>query len=187
MAEHGFEIDWSELPTPEDDGAAAHLTGMRLPALILKATDGQHVTLSALPGVTVLYIYPMTGTPGVALPEGWNEIPGARGCTPQSCAYRDRFAELRAAGADHVFGLSTQSPADQRAAAERLHLPFALLSDEDLALASALTLPMFDTSAGRHHKRMTLILRDGAIVQVFYPVFPPDADAARVMDRLAAS
>ncbi|WP_424975439.1 peroxiredoxin [Dinoroseobacter sp. S124A] len=185
MAEHGFEIDWSELPTPEDDGAASHLTGRAMPALRLRATDGTDVALDGLRGVSVLYLYPMTGTPGVALPEGWNEIPGARGCTPQSCAYRDRFAELQAAGADHVYGISTQSPDDQVAAAERLHLPFALLSDADLALAHALKLPLFETSAGPHHKRMTLILRDGVIAEVFYPVFPPDADAGRVMDWLA--
>ncbi|MEM1077502.1 MAG: peroxiredoxin [Pseudomonadota bacterium] len=185
MADHGFEIDWSELPTPADDGAASHLAGRAMPALRLPATDGQEVALDALRGTTVLYVYPMTGTPGVALPEGWNEIPGARGCTPQSCAYRDRFAELRAAGADHVYGLSTQSPADQTAAAERLHLPFALLSDEDLALAQSLDLPLFETEVGLHHKRLTLILRDGVIAQVFYPVFPPDADAGRVMEWLA--
>lgn len=184
--QHGFEIDWSELPTPKNDGAAAHLAGAALPSLALPSTDGGTTALDRLSGIAVLYFYPMTGTPGVELPEGWNDIPGARGCTPQSCSYRDRHADLSAAGAAHVFGISTQTPAAQAEAAARLHLPFALLSDADLGLAQALNLPMFGTSAGRHHKRMTLIARDGAIAQVFYPVFPPDADAGRVMDWLAA-
>jgi len=184
MAGHGFEIDWSELPQPADDGAAAHLPGAALPAVALASTDGGRVELSALRGIAVLYVYPMTGAPGVALPEGWNDIPGARGCTPQSCAFRDRFAELRGAGAAHVFGISTQTPAAQTEAAARLHLPFALLSDADGALSGALNLPMFETQAGRHHKRLTLIACDGVIEQVFYPVFPPDADAGNVMDWL---
>jgi peroxiredoxin len=178
---HGMEIDWTELPQPVDDGAAGHLAGCRLPDLHLSATTGHTIDVGALDGVSVLYVYPMTGTPGVALPEGWNEIPGARGCTPQACGFRDHFADLQAAGARHVFGISTQTPTQQAEAAERLHLPFPLLSDADEALASALSLPMFATSAGRHHKRLTLIARDGKIEQVFYPVFPPDTDAPAVL------
>lgn len=183
---HGFEVNWSSLPTPVDDGGADHLIGMALPRLSLPATSGAPVTLADLPGITVLYIYPMTGTPGVALPEGWDQIPGARGCTPQSCAFRDRHAELLAAGALQVFGMSTQTPAAQLEAASRLHLPFALLSDTDERFARALSLPMFETEAGRHHKRLTLIAEQGTIVKTFYPVFPPDADAAEVEAWLRA-
>ncbi|WP_425092051.1 peroxiredoxin [Tropicimonas sp. S265A] len=181
-----FEIDWSTLPTPVDDGAADHLTGQALPKLRLPSTDGRDVDLSALDGAVVLYVYPMTGTPGKDLPQGWNDIPGARGCTPQSCAFRDRFAELQAAGATHVFGVSTQTTDAQTEAAQRLHLPFPLLSDSGGALSAALRLPMFDTEQGRHHKRLTLIARNGMIAQVFYPVFPPDADAANVEAWLRA-
>lgn len=183
---HGFEIDWSDLPVPHDDGAADHLAGMALPAVALPATTGGQVDPSAHGGCVVLYFFPMTGTPGVALPEGWNDIPGARGCTPQSCAFRDRVAELRAAGADHVYGISTQSPEAQREAAGRLHLPFPLLSDAGQELARALRLPMFETARGPHHKRLTLIARGGVIVHRFYPVFPPDADAERVESWLRA-
>jgi len=129
----------------------------------------------------------MTGRPDVALPEGWDMIPGARGCTPQSCAFRDHFAELKALGAQEVFGLSTQSTAYQREAAERLHLPFALLSDEKLRLAAALRLPIFETAGMRLLKRLTLILRAGRVAQVFYPVFPPDRSAGDVIDWLRAN
>src|SRR5438309_9620466 len=119
------------LPAPQDDGAARHLTGMRLPSLALPSTGGAAVDLSKLKGRTVVYIYPRTGRPGQALPTGWNEIPGARGCTPQSCSFRDHFAELKRLGVAHLFGLSTQDLDYQREAVERLHLPFAILSDAD--------------------------------------------------------
>ena len=184
---HGFEIDWSSLPTPQDDGAAAHLTGLAVPSVALPATDGGAVDLSALPGVTVVYAYPMTGRPDRDLPEGWNEIPGARGCTPQSCAFRDLFADLRAAGAGAVFGLSTQDTAWQQEAAARLHLPFPLLSDERLAFADALCLPRFTVEGRVLLKRLTMILRDGRIEAVHYPVFPPDADAGWVLGRLCGA
>lgn len=128
-----------------------------------------------------MYIYPLTGQPGFALPEGWDEIPGARGCTPQSCAFRDHFAELLAAGVDRVFGLSTQDTAYQREAAERLHLPFALLSDSDFVFATTLRLPSFEVAGKRLLKRMTLIVDDGCITTVFYPVFPPDRNASDVL------
>ncbi len=126
-------VDWSALPPPMDDGGARHLAGLRLPSLPLPATDGSTVDLGALPGRTVVYAYPMTGRPDRALPEGWDQIPGARGCTPQSCAFRDHAAELRRLGAAHLFGLSTQGTEYQREVAERLHLGFPLLSDAGLA------------------------------------------------------
>ena len=169
----------ADLPVPIDDGACDHLPGRRLPALTLPATDGSAVDLSALSGRSVVYVYPRTGRPDQPLPTGWDEIPGARGCTPQSCAYRDLAAELNALGA-RVFGLSSQDTAYQQEAVARLHLPFPLLSDEGLELATALSLPTFEVDGMTLIKRLTLIINDGAIETVFYPVFPPDADAANV-------
>ena len=169
----------ADLPVPVDDGACDHLPGMRLPSLALPATDGTMIDLSALPGRSVVYVYPRTGRPEQPLPTGWDQIPGARGCTPQSCAYRDLAAELAALGA-RVFGLSTQDTAYQQEVVERLHLPFPLLSDERLALTTALSLPTFEVDGMTLVKRLTLIIDDGAIETVFYPVFPPDADAANV-------
>jgi peroxiredoxin len=169
----------ADLPVPVDDGACAHLPGMRLPAIALPATDGRTVDLSTLSGRSIVYAYPRTGRPNEPLPAGWDEIPGARGCTPQSCAYRDLAAELGALGA-RVFGLSTQDTAYQQEAAERLHLPFPLLSDERLELTTALSLPTFEVDGMMLIKRLTLVIDDGAIETVFYPVFPPDADAAHV-------
>lgn len=170
----------ADLPVPVDDGACDHLPRMRLPSLPLAATDGTVVDLASLPGRTVVYCYPRTGQPDRDVPAGWNEIPGARGCTPQSCAYRDHHAELRALGA-RVFGLSTQDTGYQREAVERLHLPFSLLSDADLTFARALRLPTFRFDGMTLVKRLTLIVEDGRIEHVFYPVFPPDADAGRVV------
>jgi peroxiredoxin len=169
----------ADLPVPVDDGACDHLPGMSLPSLALPATDGRTVDLSRLPGRSIVYVYPRTGRPDQPLPTGWDEIPGARGCTPQSCAYRDRAAELAALGA-RIFGLSTQDSAYQLEAAERLHLPFPLLSDERLELTTALSLPTFEVDGMTLIKRLTLVVDDGAIETVFYPVFPPDADAANV-------
>ena len=171
----------AELPAPQDDGAARHLAGMRLPSLVLAATDGSNVDLSKLSGRTVVYVYPRTGRPGQALPTGWNAIPGARGCTPQSCGFRDHFGELKRLGVARVFGLSTQDTAYQREAVERLHLPFPVLSDERLALARALDLPTFTTSGMTLLKRMALIIDHGVISKVFYPVFPPDKNAEEVI------
>jgi peroxiredoxin len=182
---HGFEIDWSTLPPPLDDGGAAHLHGSQVPSVQLAATDGSSVDLSALSGRTVVYAYPRTGQPGVTLPDGWDMIPGARGCTPQSCSFRDHFNELRALGVDHLFGLSTQDTAYQREAAERLHLPFPLLSDENLELATAMRLPTFETSEMTLLKRLTLLIEDGTVHQVFCPVFPPDRSAADVVECLS--
>ena len=171
----------ADLPVPQDDSAARHLTGMRLPSVPLEATDGSQVDLSKLSGRTVVYIYPRTGVPGRSMPEGWNEIPGARGCTPQSCGFRDHFAELKRLGVVRVFGLSTQDSAYQREAVERLHLPFAVLSDERLELARALKLPTFKVAGMTLLKRMALVIDDGVITKLFYPVFPPDKNAEEVI------
>jgi peroxiredoxin len=174
-----------DLPVPIDDGACNHLVGLAVPSLSLTATSGSRVDLAALGGRTVVYIYPRTGRPDQDVPAGWNEIPGARGCTPQSCAFRDHHAELQALGA-RVFGLSAQDTDYQREAAERLHLPFDLLSDADLAFARALSLPTFEVEGMTLIKRVTLILNDGVIERVFYPVFPPDQNAADVIEWLRA-
>ena len=170
-----------DLPVPQDDGACSHLTGMRLPRLTLASTAGRSVDLSALKGRTVVYIYPRTGRPDQESPAGWNQIPGARGCTPQSCAFRDHFEELTRAGAAHVYGLSTQDTAYQREAGERPALPFELLSDEKLEFVKALRLPTFEVDGMTLIKRLTLIARDGVIEKVFYPVFPPDRNAGDVV------
>jgi peroxiredoxin len=169
----------ADLPVPVDDGACDHLPGMRFRSIPLPATDGGVVDLSMLPGRSVVYVYPRTGRPDQPVPVGWDEIPGARGCTPQSCAYRDLAAELAALGA-RVFGLSTQDTAYQQEAAARLNLPFPLLSDERLTLATALTLPTLEVGDMTVIKRLTLVINNGVVETVFYPVFPPDADAAKV-------
>lgn len=171
------------LPAPVDDGACTHLLGKRLPAIDLPATSGQRVELFALPRRTVIYCYPLTGRPDRSLPDGWNEIPGARGCTPQSCAFRDHYQELRSLGVD-VYGLSTQATAYQREAAERLHLPYELLSDADLELVRALELPTFATDSMTLIKRLTMIVANGVIEKVFYPVFPPDKNAEEIVEWL---
>jgi peroxiredoxin len=176
----------SGIPIPQDDGATRHLAGTKLPALALPATDGSRVSLFALGGRTVVYVYPRTGRPGEAPVDGWDAIPGARGCTPQSCSFRDHFAELRQLGVDRVFGLSTQDTDFQREAVDRLQLPFAVLSDADLKLARALNLPTFSIAGMVLLKRMVLVIDDGVIVKVFYPVFPPDRSAAEVVAWLRA-
>jgi len=170
-----------DIPVPQDDGAARHLPGMKLPDVALAATSGAAVNLSKLKGRTVVYVYPRTGVPGVDAPPGWDDIPGARGCTPQSCGFRDHFVDLEALGVAHVFGLSSQDTAYQREAAERLHLPFPILSDADLKFARALGLPTFSTSGMTLLKRMALVVEDGTIVKAFYPVFPPDKNAEEVV------
>jgi peroxiredoxin len=177
----------ANLPVPQDDGAARHLEGMKLPDLALPATDGSAVNLARLKGRTVVYAYPRTGVPGQPLPANWDAIPGARGCTPQSCGFRDHFAKLRAAGVDHLYGLSTQDTAYQREAWTRLHLPFAILSDADLKLVRALNLPTFEVLGMTLIKRVTLVIDDGAIAHVFYPVFPPDRSAVEVLAWLKRS
>jgi peroxiredoxin len=175
------------LPVPQDDGAARHLAGLKLPAFALAATDGAQVDLSKLPGRTVVYIYPRTGVPGQPSPEGWDAIPGARGCTPQSCSFRDHFAELKRLGVARIYGLSTQDTDYQREAAERLHLPFAILSDTEFKLARALALPAFSVAGMTLLKRMALVIEDGVVAKVFYPVFPPDQNATDVVAWLAAN
>jgi peroxiredoxin len=177
--------DWSKIPAPLDDGATRHLVGAKLASVLLRATDASMIDLSALPGRTVVYAYPRTGKPAVANPPGWDMIPGARGCTPQSCSFRDHFAELKGLGVKNLFGLSTQDPAYQQEAVERLHPPFAILSDEHLALTRAMKLPTFQTSGLTLFKRFTLVIEDGVITHVFYPVFPPDRSAADVVAWLS--
>ncbi len=170
----------TDLPRPVDDGAAAHLEGALLPRISLPSTDGATVDLAGLKGRWVIYIYPMTGRPDVPLPDGWDGIPGARGCTPQSCSFRDHYQELQALGTS-IFGLSAQTTAYQREALDRLHLPFQLLSDASLQLKSALRLPTFNVAGMELFKRLTLIADDAKIRKVFYPVFPPDRDADNVL------
>jgi peroxiredoxin (alkyl hydroperoxide reductase subunit C) len=165
-----------------DDGAAAHLKGAAVPHVPLKATDAAMVDLSALQGRVVVFAFPRTGEPGKpSLVDDWDLIPGARGCTPQTCSFRDLFEDLRGAGADHVFGLSTQDHAYQRAMAERLHLPFTVLSDETLALTRALDLPTMQVAGLTLIKRLALIVDDGRITHLFYPVFPPDRNGGDVL------
>jgi peroxiredoxin len=178
--------DWSSIPRPTDDGSASHLVGMGIPSVPLPATDGTTVDLSKLPGRVVVYAYPRTGIPGVENPAGWDLIPGARGCTPQSCSFRDRFAELKALGVNRLFGLSSQDTSYQREVAERLHLPFPILSDEHFNLTGALRLPTFQTSGMTLLKRLTLVIDNGKIEHVFYPVFPPDRNAYDVIAWLGA-
>jgi peroxiredoxin len=174
----------TDLPVPEDDAAADHLEGSRLPDLTLPATQGESLSLAeAAAGRLVAYVYPRTGLPGRPLPAGWDDIPGARGCTPQSCAYRDALAEFADLGAT-VVGISAQSPQEQREFAGREHIPFPLFSDADLRLAAALRLPTFEVEGMTLCKRLTFVAEAGKIVKVFYPVFPPDRNASEVLGWL---
>lgn len=186
MAVDQFRSLPDDLPVPEDDGAADHLPGMRVPSIPLPTTSGSTIDLASLDGRTVVYAYPRTGRPGQAPPTGWDAIPGARGCTPQSCSFRNHHADLQALGA-RVFGLSTQDTAYQQEVTERLHLPFDLLSDEDLMLTTALKLPTFQIDEMTLTRRLTLVIRDGSIEHVFYPVFPPDRNAADVIEWLSSN
>ena len=177
-----LDVDWSKIPAPPDDGAARHLEGMTVPDVALTATDGTQVSLGKIPGRIVVFAYPRTGVPGqISLVDDWDMIPGARGCTPQTCAFRDLHKVMIAAGAARVFGLSSQDPAYQLEAAERLHLPFALLSDEKLAMTKALRLPTMQVAGMTLIKRMALVIDDARITKVFYPVFPPDRNAGDVL------
>jgi len=182
-----LEVDWSNIPAPEDDGEARHLVGSRLPSLPLSATNGGEINLAEVHGRCVVYAYPMTGRPDTPLPDGWDMLPGARGCTPQSCAFRDHALELKNLGVNELYGLSTQDTAYQSEAAERLDLPFPLLSDKDRSLTNAMRLPTFETAGMILLRRLTMIIRDGEIEHIFYPVFPPDQNALDVMDWLAAN
>ena len=175
-----------DLPAPTDDGKSDHLTGMMLPNVTLTSTSDDQVTLSEISGRVVIYIYPMTGRPDVALPEGWDQVPGARGCTPQSCSYRDHYQELQSLNT-RVYGLSTQSTEYQQEVRTRLHLPFHLLSDEGLRLNNALNLPMMnpaDVAGLQLYRRLTIIAIDGKIEKVFYPVFPSDKNIDHVLEWL---
>ena len=173
----------NDLPVPEDDGAADHLPGMEMPEVVLPATDGTRVVPQELPPKTVLYVYPLTGRPDEDLiPEGWEEVPGARGCTPESRGFRSHYDELRANGVGEVFGLSTQLSEYQREARDRLDLPFEMLSDAEWELASELDLPTFTVEGANYLKRLTLVISDGRIEHVFYPIFPPDEHASEVLE-----
>jgi len=170
-----------DLPVPVDDGAADHLRGMRMPHVLLNSTSGRQVDVGELGlGRTVLYIYPRTGRPDRGVPAGWDEIPGARGCTPESCGFRDHFAELKALATD-VFGVSTQASDYQREAVLRLRLPFELLSDAKLELTAAMRVPTFEFEGEVLLKRLTMIVRNDTVKHVFYPVFPPDRHAQQVL------
>ena len=171
------------LPVPEDDGSTDHLKGMKLPNVSLNATTGVAINLSQIKDKLVIYCYPMTGQPNVPLPEGWDEIPGARGCTPQSCSYRNHYQELKLLGAE-VVGLSVQSTGYQKEMADRLHLPFPIISDEDFAFQKALNIPTFSVAGITLLKRVTLIANDGVIEAVHFPIFPSDSDPAWVMEYL---
>ena len=175
------------IPAPQDDGATRHLAGMTMPDLALPATGGPPVNLSRLGGRSVVYVYPRTGVPGIDTPEGWDQIPGARGCTPQSCSFRDHYAELKQLSVAQLYGLSTQDTQYQREAATRLHLPFPVLSDEKLHLTKALKLPTFSTAGMTLLKRMAWVIDGGKITKVFYPVFPPDKNAGEVIAWLQDS
>lgn len=180
--------DWSKIPAPIDDGAALHLKGAKVPPVALLATDGSTITLSNESGRVVLFAYPRTGEPGkIGLTEDWDEIPGARGCTPQTCSFRDLIGDLKAAGAGRVFGLSTQETEYQREMTERLHVPFPVLSDSDLKLTRALNLPSMEVAGVTLLKRLALIIDDAEITHVFYPVFPPDRNAGDVLAWLKAN
>jgi peroxiredoxin len=176
-----MSTDFSELPVPVDDGAADHLAGASVPDVALPSTLGGEVDLAqAASERLVVYVYPRTGTPGQPSPEGWDDIPGAKGCTPQSCAFRDAQQELARHGAA-LIGISAQSPEEQTEFARREHIPYPLLADPDLVLAARMGLPTFETGGLHLYKRLTFVAERCRIVQVFYPVFPPDRNAEDVL------
>jgi len=171
------------LPVPQDDGAADHLDGVKLNQVLLKATNEEKIDLSRLKGTTVVFIYPMTGVPGVALPDGWDDIPGARGCTPQACSYRDNYPKLKK-HLDHLFGLSVQNSEYQRELQDRVELPYEILSDSDFKFANSIKLPTFQAHSMKLLKRLTLIIKDGVITSHHYPVFPSNKDVDWVLAQL---
>ena len=176
------DVDWSKIPEPKLDFNLEHLNQLIIPDLKLNSTDDTTVSLSNLKVITVIYVYPMTGVPGKELPEGWDEIPGARGCTPQSCSFRDNFSKLKKLGVNNIFGLSTQSTEYQKELATRLHLPYTILSDEKLEFSKKLKLPMFKVLKMNLLKRITLILKDNKIIKYFYPIFPPTKNIEDVIN-----
>ena len=171
----------ANLPIPVNDGACKHLEGNLIPSIALNSTSGSQVDLSKQHGVAVVYIFPMIGRPDGPPMTGWNEIPGARGCTPQSCTFRDSHNDFLNLGVK-IYGLSTQTLEAQQEAVDRLHLPFELLCDDSLSFANALMLPTFEYNGLKLIKRLTLIVKDGKICKVFYPVFPPNENAAQVLE-----
>lgn len=175
----------SDLPVPTDDGACDHLQGMKLPPLSLPCTSGTPVKISALQDLTIIFCYPRTGAPGETIPDSWNMIPGARGCTPQACSFRDASKQFLTTDVKRIFGLSTQDTAYQEEVKTRLHLPFELLSDEALTFLEALNLPSIDWEGKKLCKRITLAIAQGRIVKVWYPVFPPDQSANQVLEWLS--
>ena len=176
-----MSVDFSNLPAPVDDGAAAHLPGLEVPSVSLPSTLGGDVDLAdRAQGLLIVYVYPRTGTPGEPTPPGWDDIPGARGCTAESCAFRDARSDLAARGAS-LIGISTQTPEEQREFAEREHIPYPLLSDHGLALAAAMRLPTFEAAGLTLYKRLTFVAEAGRVVKAFYPVFPPDRNATEVL------
>ncbi len=180
-------VDWSQIPIPEDDGGADHLQDKTIPSVPLTSTCGKSIDLAKLSGVTIIFAYPMTGDPTKSLPEGWDDIPGARGCTPQSCSFGNLYTELKQLGINQLYGLSTQSTEYQREAVNRLNLPYNMLSDANLKLKSALNLPTFNIEGMILLKRLTMIINDSKIIKVFYPVFPPDKNAETVLKWLKAT
>jgi peroxiredoxin len=181
-----YRVQPAGLPAPVDDGAADHLAGRAVPPASLQSAHGGELDIGELAKrLVVVYVYPSTGVPGVALPEGWDDIPGARGCTPQSCAFRDHVLELAAYGAS-VLGLSGQSSQEQREFAQRERIPYPLLSDPALSLAETLQLPTFQAGGRSYYRRLTFVAQERRITKVFYPVFPPHQNAAEVLAWLAA-
>lgn len=172
----------SDLPIPQDDGACAHLVGSQIPSIARSSTGGERVDISRLPGLTILFCYPRTAAPGETVPDEWNLIPGARGCTPHACGFRDETQRLYDLGVKHLFGLSTQDTSYQEEVKERLHLPYDLLSDEDGGFARGLGLPLFEWRGGMLIRRLALAIEDARIVKVWYPVFPPDRNAQDVVE-----
>jgi peroxiredoxin/DNA-binding transcriptional MerR regulator len=170
------------LPVPVDDGSAVHLVGQTLPHLSLSSTNGGRVTLDeSHKGRWLIFVYPTTGVPGVDMPRGWDEIPGARGCTPEACGFRDNFAGLLNSGLDAIYGLSSQASEYQQELVVRLQLPYAMLSDPTIALRKKLTLPTFKAGGSKFYKRLTLVIRGKTIEHVFFPIFPPNEHATNVL------
>ena len=176
--------DWSKIPAPKEDEDLSHLLKYKIKSVLLKSTNNQSVDLSKIKGLSIIYIYPMTGQPNKPLPENWDNIPGARGCTPQSCSFRDNFSILKNLNVNNIFGLSTQTTDYQKEMTERLHLPFPVLSDEKLEFSKQLNLPIFEVENMKLIKRITLILKDNEIIKYFYPIFPPDKNVELVIQFL---
>jgi len=177
-------VDWSKIPAPKGEENLSHLNNYTIKQVKLKSTDDKLVELSEIKGLTIIYIYPMTGQPDKPLPDNWDNIPGARGCTPQSCSFRDNFSQLKRLNVDNIFGLSTQNNQYQKEMVKRLSLPYQVLSDEKLEFANQLKLPIFEVERMKLIKRITLILSNNKIIKYFYPVFPPDKNVSDVIKFL---